>query len=627
MLIDDDYAEKLARHLIGGKLVLFVGAGISLQASHVSDTKKKLPLWAELADMVARDCNISLDEFKGEILDLFDAISQNLSRRELEDAVRKHIPDNDYAPDATHNAIAALPWRRIYTTNYDNLLQRALNERFPIKNEQDFELLNRNEKERPRLIHLHGTLSEMHTLAGEDYQNWQDNHPIAVNRFVTDGLENSFLFVGYSNSDPHFKNQILPLIKKLKADRGHKNYSWMWNPTEGQMRLYQQRDRVDVHPINVDDEWQQNMKLLLDAYNALNCKGGVAPKRSKRSRRFESPGDAQNAIFIHGYKLFYHRDSKNVSREKLSRLSGVKAERIRILETVNLKKPLGDGFKRSSMYEIWNLERALRPNTSLELGKGEDDSYAFYIEYYKNNWRKSRDKQRPQQRGVFRSTRAVVFDFGGTLTIPKFKENTWERIWNSAGYSLKEAGELHHEFSAGRITHQEWCDLTCEKLRHRGFSKRQFESIYRDISPITGLFETFQELRAQNIQIHIVSGSLRDIIAHTLGEAAKYVSSIRSNDFSFDADGVISAVIGHEYDFEGKARFIEMLISELRCHPMDILFVGNSLNDEKAATSGARTLCVNPKYTHPYVESMWNNTIREMTDLREILEFVSPTAS
>ena len=90
----------------------------------------------------------------------------------------------------------------------------------------------------------------------------------------------------------------------------------------------------------------------------------------------------------------------------------------------------------------------------------------------------------------------------------------------------------------------------------------------------------------------------------------------------FDVNGLLSNITGHAYDFEGKARFITMIAEGLGCHPIDILFIGNSLNDEKAATSGARTLCVNPKHTHFHVESMWNNAIREMTDLRQILQYL-----
>ena len=623
MLIDDDYAERVARLLHEGRLVLFVGAGLSLQARSKSVASKRMPLWSELAQRVAEDCGANIDDFKGDILDLFDSIAASQSRRDLEDAIRRNLPDDQFEPGSAHAALAKLPWERVYTTNYDDFLKRALSERLPVINERNVELFNRPKNQQPKLVHLHGDLSEPHTLTSDDYTSWKDKHRGVLNKFVVDATECSILFVGYSNSDPHFRFQVLPLIKTLKASRGHPNFSWMWQPTDAQTRLYQQRDQVEVHPIEEDAEWERCFDILVDAYQHVKNDKRQASTRKIRSRRFESSTEQEQSVFINGYKLFYHRDYRSISREKLARRARISVSRIRALETVDRKQDYGEKcFKRASPYEIWNLERALRPQTSLEYGRGEDDFLAFYLDYYKNNWKQKRAKNSNQQDALFSETRAVVFDFGGTLTVPKFKENTWERIWRSAGYDLQVAHELHHQFSTGKITHQEWCDLTCDKLRAGGFSRDAFKRLYSEVEVVDGIEETFSVLRNRNVQIHIVSGSLRDIIENALGPAARYIDSIRSNDFVFGSTGELERIVGHPYDFEGKAHFITKLASDIPCHPIEILFVGNSLNDEKAATSGARTLCVNPKHTHHYVESMWNNTIREMHDLRDVLRFV-----
>ena len=623
MIISDEYAEQLARKLHEKRLILFAGAGLSLQAVNTQSPSKKLPLWWSLAEDVSKKFSMSVDDFRGEILDLFDAISVSRSRRELEDAVREAIPDHEYNPGPAHIELSKLPWKRIYTTNYDDLLKRALGEKLSITSEKSFELLTRAPEEQPKLIHLHGDLSDMHTLTGEDYSNWKARHPNAQNRFTVDGVECSFLFVGYSNSDPHFRHQILPLIKELKSTRGHRNYSWMWQPTSAQSKLFSTRDMLDVHSIDDDGEWIKCFETLVQAYEDVSKTPADKKRQKRHSRLFTSGKEANEWHYINGYKLFYHRDYRSISRERLAGKSKISVSRIRALETVDRRQDYGEKcFKRASSFEIWNLERALRPQTSLEYGRGDDDFLAFYLDYYKNNWKKKRAKFAPQQAGLFNQTRAVVFDFGGTLTLPKYRRNTWERIWQAAGYDLQPAHELHHRFSTGKITHQEWCDLTLEKLRAGGFTRSKFEELYEDVEIVTGVEETFKKLRERNIEIHIVSGSLRDIIQNALGAASSYVDTIRSNDFAFDKNGLIEFIKGHPFDFEGKAHFITKLSKEIGCHPIEVLFVGNSLNDEKAATSGARTLCVNPKHTHFYEESMWNNTLREMKDLNEVLKFV-----
>ncbi len=625
MLIDDEYAEHIARLLLERRLVLFVGAGVSLQAKPKKDRTARMPLWKELADRVAENRNVKVNDFKGNILELFDSISTSQSRRDLEDAIRQELRSEDFDPGNVHNKIAKLPWKRIYTTNYDDLLKRALGEEMPVVNEKTFELFNRPENSQPKLVHLHGDLNDMHTLTSDDYSLWKEKHPKVYHKILVDGTESSILFVGYSNSDPHFQYQVWGLIRKLKDERGHKNFSWMWQPTERQMELYKHRDNVAVHSIDEDIEWEKCFEILVQAYDAVKSEKGKNTLRKRRSRMFETPEEREGSVIINGYKLFYHRDYKSISREHLSRKTKIAIGRIRSLETVDRHKDYGEGcFKRASLYEVWNLEKALRPQTSLEFGRGDDDLLAFYIDYYSNNWRKSRSKKGNQhkQSSLFRSTKAVVFDFGGTLTLPKFKENTWERIWRSCGYDLQTAHELHHRFSSKKIKHQEWCDLTCEKLRNRGFTRTVFETLYSEVEVVDDIEETFHALREKNIQIHIVSGSLRDIIKSALGSSSRFVDSIRSNDFVFDESGLIEKIVGHPYDFEGKAHFITKLAADINCHTIEILFVGNSLNDEKAALSGARTLCVNPKHTHHHVESMWNNTIRDMRSLKEILSFI-----
>lgn len=617
MRIDDSQAENLARLLQEGRLVLFAGAGVSRHAVHRTNPAKRLPLWSELAESVRARFKLDSSNYD-DLLTMFEAIANDFSRPDLEQAVMSAIPEDDFDPGELHKTIAALPWHRVYTTNYDNVLMRALGEKYPVVAERDFERFSLSAEKQPRLVHLHGTLADPHTLTLSDYRQWGEKHPRALQKIQMDGVEKRLLFMGYSNSDPHFRYTILPLIEQLKGPRGQKNFSWMWRPSQHMMKLKELAEKTDTLPIESDNEWLENLQLMRRAYERL---GKTRPAAAKRTA--QPPIASTGNVFINGYKLFYYRDIKSISRMKLAEATKIPIGKITQLETVNQSAPLGqECFKSCTLDDIRKLERELRPETSLEYGK-TDDFLAYYIEYYANNWQKPRAKKAPQQNSLFsRGTKAVVFDFGGTLTVPKHKENTWERIWKSVGYTLDDAAELHHAFSAKKITHQEWCDKTCEKLRAAGFNRAVFETIYSDISPVDGLAETFKLLRERHIRIHIVSGSLRAIIENVLDGSARYVDSIRSNDFQFDKKGLLSKIVGHDYDFEGKAEFIKTVARDLRCHPMDILFVGNSLNDEKAALSGARTLCVNPKHTHHYVESMWNNTVREMRDLREILKFL-----
>ena len=218
--------------------------------------------------------------------------------------------------------------------------------------------------------------------------------------------------------------------------------------------------------------------------------------------------------------------------------------------------------------------------------------------------------------------RAVVFDFDGTLTCSQGNHTTWEMLWTSLGYDVRICQELHKQFDRNEISHDEWCSLTKEKFREKGFNKKLLIQISNEIELINGIEETFRVLEENNIKIYIVSGSVDIIIKNVMGDLCKYVDEVKSNIFRFDNTGILSDIIGTKYDFEGKADFITEIATELNISPKDILFIGNSINDRFAYESGAQTLCINPKLTDTSNQTVWNDCIITCNNLKDILSYI-----
>ena len=216
---------------------------------------------------------------------------------------------------------------------------------------------------------------------------------------------------------------------------------------------------------------------------------------------------------------------------------------------------------------------------------------------------------------------AVVFDFDGTLTSSSMR-TTWESIWEKLGYSVKDCEELHKRYDRKEIDHPKWCKLTEEKFKERGMRKEILDEIAESITLLPGVKETFEYLRSQNIKIHIVSGSILDVIKQVLGDLCQFVDGMKANQFNFNRDGKLTKIAGTEYDFEGKAKYIRKIAEESAISTRNVLFVGNSNNDEFAHESGCRTLCINPHKTSSHVRSMWHESIGECKDLREILKYM-----
>jgi len=613
-----EHLRNIADLILQDRLVLFVGAGLSHQATAKDGSGRRLPLWNELAEIIIRRFHVSEEDYKSNPLDLFDSISHARGRDVLEEEVSKALDSAPFEPSGAHRALAKIPWSTVYTTNYDDLLSRALGCRDPIDHDHEYERLKSKESGQPALIHLHGTNRHYRTLTGEDFANWPTKNEIAYTYLKQFALSKTFLFVGYSFSDPHLARGLIPWLHAIRDDRKVRNYAWMWRVSEEQTRLLDRRDRIEAVSIEEDQDWERTFEDLAEAIHAT----GKSPRKGQRA----APGRSmEEPVRINSYKLFFYRTKARVDLARLAAKAGVNAKELKAIERAPARRegtlPLFPEVSRSTLVA---LERALDCVGKLESGQ-EDDLLAVYVLAYKAN-RGAVGSRSTQETIRFtrdhKRTKAVVFDFGGTLTEATGQTSTWERIWTSVGYSINDAGLLHADYVSGRINHQHWCDETVKRLREKGFTRDHLKAVAEPIRLVHGTLETLTELNARGTPIYITSGSLREIIVDKLSDALPYIHEIKANEMTFDGDGLISGIWGTSFDFEGKRRFIERVALERRCDPDEILFVGNNLNDHWASKSGARTLCVNPGQTDFTNTLIWTHSIREMTNLSEILEYV-----
>lgn len=206
--------------------------------------------------------------------------------------------------------------------------------------------------------------------------------------------------------------------------------------------------------------------------------------------------------------------------------------------------------------------------------------------------------------------KAVIFDFDGTLT--EKRGNLWKKIWQSLGYNIDPDSyyaSLYKRFMSGNITHRQWCELTLEAFKEKGFTKQKLEKLTDSMSLIDGAEDLIKYLHKKGLELHIVSGNIVSVIEMVLGDNKQFITAIKANEFLFDDNGDIVEIVGTKYDHEGKATYIKELCEKKGYKPSEVLFIGNSMNDEWVYTSGARTLCVNPDRTKSENSKIWNKVI------------------
>lgn len=220
--------------------------------------------------------------------------------------------------------------------------------------------------------------------------------------------------------------------------------------------------------------------------------------------------------------------------------------------------------------------------------------------------------------------KAIVFDFDGTLSKIKRGDvkSPWELIWLKLGYKISDCKKLYTRFFEKKITHKEWCKLTAQKFKSKNLTEQHLLEVSKDIELLDGVKEVLEQLKQREIRLFLVSGSIMHLINHIWGDDLDYYfDNYEANVLRFKNNKLVE-IKGTIYDFEGKATFIREIYKQLKLiSPKEILFIGNSDNDEHAKKSGAQTLCINGVLTNPHNKKAWDDTFTT-NDFRELYEYI-----
>src|SRR4051794_19274053 len=118
------YLRHLAQELAFGSVVLFAGAGLSLNAVTKDGGSNRMPGWQDLAAKFREGLDEDLRHHT-DPLKLADLFETKFGRAALNEAVREAIQDQEHQPGRVHKSIVQLPFDEIITTNYDTLIEQA----------------------------------------------------------------------------------------------------------------------------------------------------------------------------------------------------------------------------------------------------------------------------------------------------------------------------------------------------------------------------------------------------------------------------------------------------------------------------------------------------------------------
>ena len=199
------------------RATVMVGAGFSRNSVASPGVSTHFPTWRELAkamfDEIYPPCPSETAEQERKREQQFDRSNPvrlaseyeaTFDPQRLKSLIRKRIPDTDHQPGKIHNLLLQLPWKDVFTTNYDTLLERTeVPGRVyqPVATETDLTTAIS-----PRIVKLHGSFPSLDRfiITEEDYRTYPKDFVLFINTVRQSLIENTFVLVGFSGDDPNF---------------------------------------------------------------------------------------------------------------------------------------------------------------------------------------------------------------------------------------------------------------------------------------------------------------------------------------------------------------------------------------------------------------------------------------
>ncbi|WP_257823230.1 SIR2 family NAD-dependent protein deacylase [Salipaludibacillus agaradhaerens] len=217
----EDIAKRIHDPALHGAASIMVGAGFSKNADVVDD-ETSAPNWEELAVSMfevlykkpSNDADIKNWEIQKikktsgkNVLKLAEEYKSVFGRNKLNKFIEANIKDDKYVPGDLHKKLLSLNWRDVFTTNYDTLLERAIDK---INVKFNYKILtNQNDlpgSTHPRIIKLHGSVdsAKHYIICEEDYRTYPIQYAPLVNTVQQAMLETQLCLIGFSGDDPNF---------------------------------------------------------------------------------------------------------------------------------------------------------------------------------------------------------------------------------------------------------------------------------------------------------------------------------------------------------------------------------------------------------------------------------------
>ncbi len=304
------FIKDFVKDLQNGNASAFLGAGFSMQAGYVN--------WNGLLSEIAEDLGLNIEKERDLISIAQFHVNENKTRSKLNRKILEEFTEESVETE-NHRLLAKLPISSLWTTNYDKLLEQSfLKENKVIDVKYNNKQLLTSRPKRDIIIYkMHGDIDHPDDaiITKEQYEQYHQTHEPFLNALTGDLITKTFLFIGFSFTDPNLDYVLSRLNYKFKESK-RQHYCLSKKPALGDS-LNPDQATLDYNlrrqALVINDLKRYGIKtLLLENYSEIT---EILAEIEKQYRK--------KTIFISGSAEIYDpysREEANIFIHKLTKL-------------------------------------------------------------------------------------------------------------------------------------------------------------------------------------------------------------------------------------------------------------------------------------------------------------------
>lgn len=300
------FIKDFVSDLSENNVAIFAGAGMSISLGFVD--------WKELMSEIAHDLGLEIDR-EYDLVSLAQYHVNEKSRVKLTKKIIEEYTERAEISES-HRILARLPISTYWTTNYDKVIEQALEESNKIVDVKFLveQIFDTRPKRDAVLYKMHGDVSlpSKTTLTKEEYESYHVTHEPFISALRGDLTTKTFLFIGFSFTDPNLDYVLSRIrvthgkprdhycfVRKPKlGEKGSEDQAAFEYNTRKQSLMIGELRRYGIQP------------LLIDEYSQIEQVLGEIEKRFRKK-----------TIFISGSAEEYAKWSRAEAQEFIHKLS------------------------------------------------------------------------------------------------------------------------------------------------------------------------------------------------------------------------------------------------------------------------------------------------------------------